>query len=127
MEMKKYENFCLSLPNSELTYPFDEKTKVMKVANKMFAIIANEFEISLKCEPNRALEQRMIYEAVRPGYHLNKTHWNTVTISGDVHETDLTLMILHSYECVIATFFKKQREQLEYQLQIWQLAQEEKR
>lgn len=125
MKMSEYEAFCLSLPATDLSYPFDETTKVLKVAGKVFAIIGNEHEISLKCDPERAQTYRVMYEAVRPGYHLNKTHWNTVTIAGDVLASDLQFMIVHSYQCVLAKFPKSRREQLAYQFNIWQLAQEE--
>lgn len=127
MKMDEYQQFCLSLPNSSLSYPFDETTKVIKVADKIFTIIGNEQEISLKCDPERAQEYRLMYEGVRPGYHLNKTHWNTIKIDSDVMSADLKLMILHSYESVIATFTKNRREKLEYQLKIWKLEQEERK
>lgn len=123
--MNMYESFCLSLPETMLTYPFDQTTKVLKVANKMFAIIGSERDISLKCDPERALDYREIYDGVRPGYHLNKMHWNTVSIYEDVSEEDILYMIVHSYESVVATFPKKQREQLQVALKIWKLQQEE--
>ncbi|MGL5915488.1 MAG: MmcQ/YjbR family DNA-binding protein, partial [Culicoidibacterales bacterium] len=55
------------------------------------------------------------------GYHLNKTHWNTIDLNTDVEEIDLKIMIQHSYECVIAKLKKKQREQLQQQFYFWQL------
>ncbi|MGL4971847.1 MAG: MmcQ/YjbR family DNA-binding protein [Culicoidibacterales bacterium] len=124
MEMLEFEDYCLQLPNVSLTYPFDEKTKVLKVVDKIFAIIGNSTQISLKCDPERAQVYRAMYAAVQPGYHLNKTHWNTITLNQDVAAADLKIMIEHSYRCVIAKMSRHQREQLEKQLLFWQLEQE---
>lgn len=121
MDTNIYEQFCVSLPDVIESYPFDETTKVMKVSGKMFAIFGKEETISLKCEPNKALEYRTIYQSVTAGYHLNKTHWNTIELNGDVDQADLKLMIIHSYQCVIEKLPKQQRENLKQQLLFWQL------
>jgi predicted DNA-binding protein (MmcQ/YjbR family) len=83
--------------------PFGETVLVFKVAGKMFALASLD-EIpstaNLKCDPDRALELRDRYEQVRPGYHMNKKHWNTVEIDSGIPDNELRKMIDHSYELV---------------------------
>lgn len=86
-----------------------------KVGGKMFAIIADEADpvtISLKCEPEVALLLRSSHPAVKPGYHLNKRHWNTVTIDGSVSTRLLREWIDDSYDLVVESLPKKVREEL---------------
>jgi predicted DNA-binding protein (MmcQ/YjbR family) len=80
----------------------------------MFALMVDEspLKINLKCNPVYALELRSLYDSVQPGYHMNKKHWNTVTIQGDVDDKLLFALIDHSYESVISGLTKKQREEL---------------
>ena len=92
-----YRKICLKLPESEETFPFGPKDAVMKVNGKIFAILAGD-EISLKCNPERALDYRDMYEGVKEGYHLNKKHWNTVVLDGSVPDEDLKRMIGESYD-----------------------------
>jgi len=86
----------------------------MKVASKMFAIVAggNPVRLSLKCDPDTATMLRQEFEAVKPGYHLNKTHWNTVALDGTVPEKDVRWMIDHSYALVAKSLPKRERESL---------------
>ncbi|MDF2613319.1 MAG: hypothetical protein K0S71_1105 [Clostridia bacterium] len=107
MDVKAY---CLSLPMAVLDYPFGDTPMVIKVNKKMFALINSEGEVSLKCEPLQALAYRDMFEAVSPGYHLNKEHWNTVKPNLDVDEELLKRMIRESYRAVVQTFPKKDRE-----------------
>lgn len=108
--MDSLKEFCLSLPNAVEDYPFGPTPLVIKVENKMFAIVNSDNEISLKCDPFTALDYRDIFKAVKPGYHLNKKHWNTVEIGLDVDENLLKDMIIHSYECIVKTLPKKKKE-----------------
>jgi len=104
------QNFCLSKPFVEETFPFDESTIVWKVAGKMFCIgDINNFEsISLKCNPVKAIELREAYEQIIPGFHLNKSLWNTVYLEGLNLEFVFSL-IEHSYEEVVQKLPKKIR------------------
>ncbi|GAB6929046.1 MmcQ/YjbR family DNA-binding protein [Paenibacillus sp. JCM 10914] len=102
--------YCLSKKAATEDYPFGPEPLVMKVANKMFAllVIANGevSHISLKCDPLIAENLREQHDAVQPGYHLNKKHWNTVTIDGSLTESDLHDMIDHSYDLVVKSLPK---------------------
>ena len=96
-------DYCLTYPSVYEDYPFDETTALVRHSanKKMFALVdylQGRLQISLKCEPFKADFLRNAFESVVPGYHLNKTHWNTVYIDGDVPETELYDMIQHSYD-----------------------------
>jgi predicted DNA-binding protein (MmcQ/YjbR family) len=96
--------FVLKYPETTEEQPFGPNVDVYKVAGKMFAILAPEDRpprVSLKCDPLLATELRAEYPAVIPGYHLNKTHWNTVILDGSVPHRELKKMIAHSYERVV--------------------------
>jgi predicted DNA-binding protein (MmcQ/YjbR family) len=100
---KNIEAYVLSMPNAALDYPFGEEVAVYKVNGKMFALIAeksNPVRISLKCDPQLAEVLREKYEEVMPGYHLNKKHWNTVVLSGQLAPDEVRGLILHSYNLV---------------------------
>ena len=96
---------CLSFPGSDETFPFGRETSVFKVADKMFALsqlAGRPLCISLKCEPALAEQLRDAHPAVRPGYHLNKRHWNTVTIDGSLPEQMIRDMLEDSYDLVVS-------------------------
>ena len=96
---------CLSFPGSEQVFPFGPQTSVFKVAGKIFALSAlnrTPLEVSLKCEPALAEQLRQVHAAVRPGYHLNKRHWNTVTIDGSLAQRLIEDMIEDSYDLVVS-------------------------
>lgn len=108
-------DLCSGLPGSVEDYPFGDDVAVFKVAGKMFALVALTGEhgsVNLKCDPEWALELRAIHEAVRPGYHQNKRHWNTVDLDGTVDDADLREMIDHSYELVASRLPRSQRARL---------------
>lgn len=103
MSHKDVEEYILSMPNARLDYPFDEKTAVYKVNDKMFALIAektNPLRISLKCDPLLSETLRDKYESVMPGYHLNKKHWNTIILSGQLSFEEIKDLIRLSYNLV---------------------------
>ena len=108
-KLEIYKKICLLLPESEETYPFGFDICVIKVNNKMFAVLYNE-EMSLKCDPDLALNYREMYEGVKEGYHFNKKHWNTVSLASDVSKKAIIEMIIHSYECVVKKMTKNTRE-----------------
>lgn len=101
---KEIEQYILEMPGSQLDYPFDETTAVYKAVNdKMFALIAegsNPVRLSLKGDPQLNELLRDKYESVLPGYHLNKKHWNTIIVSGQLSDDELKDLIRHSFELV---------------------------
>lgn len=111
MDHKTIEDYILSMPNSRLDYPFGEGVAVYKVGDpstgsgqdKMFAIISEKskpLQISLKCDPQLAITLREKYETVLEGYHLNKKHWNTILLTGQLPWEEIQGLILHSYNLV---------------------------
>jgi predicted DNA-binding protein (MmcQ/YjbR family) len=103
MKHKEVEKYVLSMPSAELDYPFGEDVAVYKVDGKMFALIAegkDPVRISLKCDPQLSKILREKYETVMEGYHLNKKHWNTVILSGQLPWEDIQGLIRHSYDLV---------------------------
>jgi predicted DNA-binding protein (MmcQ/YjbR family) len=108
-------DLCASLRGAAEDYPFGDDVAVFKVEGKMFALVALAGEpgsVSLKCDPDVALELRARHEAVRPGYHLNRRHWNTVELDGTVEDAELGEMIDHSYELVVSRLPRNQRSRL---------------
>ena len=100
---KKIEEYILSMPNARLDYPFGKDVAVYKTGDKMFALIPekiNPIRVSLKCDPLLAVTLREKYESVMPGYHLNKKHWNTLVLSGQLPWEEVKGLIRHSYELV---------------------------
>jgi len=103
MDHKTVEDYILSMPNSRLDYPFGEGVAVYKVGDKMFALISEDkkpLQISLKCDPQLAITLREKYETVLEGYHLNKKHWNTILLTGQLPWEEVQGLILHSYNLV---------------------------
>jgi predicted DNA-binding protein (MmcQ/YjbR family) len=97
---------CLSFPGADETFPFGPENSVFKVAGKIFAISrldAEPLRVSLKCEPGLATQLRESHGAVQPGYHLNKRHWNTVTIDGTMPEEMIRDMVEDSYDLIVST------------------------
>ncbi|HET8952363.1 MAG TPA: MmcQ/YjbR family DNA-binding protein [Solirubrobacteraceae bacterium] len=106
---------CLSFTGAEETYPFSAETTVFKVRGKIFAIAALDREppsISLKCEPEIAAQLRAGHEAITPGYHLNKRHWNTVRVDGSLPEQLVRDMVEDSYDLVVESMPKRIRDDL---------------
>jgi predicted DNA-binding protein (MmcQ/YjbR family) len=106
MDHKTVEEYLLSLPNSKLDYPFGEEVAVYKVKDKMFALVREKklpVQISLKCDPLLAETLREKYDTVMPGYHLNKKHWNTIVLTGQLSWDEIKDLIRHSYDLVAKT------------------------
>ena len=100
MTHKEVEEYLLSMPNARLDYPFGEDVAVYKAGEKMFALVAEKshpVRISLKCDPLLAKTLREKYESVMPGYHLNKKHWNTLLLTGQLSWEEVKDLIRHSY------------------------------
>lgn len=103
MTHKQVERYILSMPGAKLDYPFGEDVAVYKAKDKMFALIQEKkspLQISLKCDPLLAETLRQKYESVLPGYHLNKKHWNTIILSGQLEWPEIQDLIRHSYALV---------------------------
>jgi predicted DNA-binding protein (MmcQ/YjbR family) len=105
---------CTAKPGSVEYYPFGDGVAVYKVAGRMFALVPldDPASISLKCDPDLAEGLRDRYAAITPGYHLNKRHWNTVTLDGSVPADEVQELIDHSYDLVVARLTRAQRNQL---------------
>ena len=103
MTHKQVEDYLLSLPEAKLDYPFGEGVAVYKIKDKMFALVREKNEpvqISLKCDPLLAETLRQKYDTVMPGYHLNKKHWNTIVLTGQLDWQEVEGLINHSYNLV---------------------------
>lgn len=115
MHIEEYRSFCLSFPGATEDLPFDENTLCFKVMGKIFSICdIDEFEsINLKCDPVKAIELREIYPGlVIPGYHMNKKHWNTVSMQDSLPDERIKEWITDSYNLVVAKLPKREREVL---------------
>ncbi len=115
MNQKTLEEYILAKPGVRLDYPFGEDVAVYKVCDKMFALIAEKTDplnLSLKCDPQLAEVLREKYESVLPGYHLNKKHWNTLVLSGQLENQEVLDLINHSYDLVTKSLSNKEQEKL---------------
>lgn len=114
MYLEIIRQYCLAKPAVSESFPFDSQTIVWKVAGKMFCLgdIETFESINLKCDPEKAVELREAYPQIKPGYHMNKTQWNTVTLDG-LSENFIFGLIDHSYEQVVRKLPKTLRTQLD--------------
>jgi len=108
---KTIETYVLSKKGAERSYPFGEDVAVYKVKNKMFVLMGS-IGINLKCNPDEAIIYRQMFDGIKPGYHMNKEHWNTVDLNSDVPEDLVHKMIDASYDLIVAKLPKKDKEQL---------------
>ncbi len=113
MNLEMYYEYCLSKKGVTEHFPFDEDTLVFKVGAKMFALSSlsqwekNEPSVNLKCDPERAQELRAEYDEIKPGFHMSKVHWNTVSLNGSLSTAFVKELIDHSYELVFKSLTKK--------------------
>lgn len=117
MDIEQIQRHCLSKKGVTEEFPFDEETLVYKVFGKIFLLASLDsipLQINLKCNPENAIELREEYEAVQPGYHMNKKHWNTVTIDGSVPALNILGWIDDSYNLVSAGIKKSNLKKLKY-------------
>ncbi len=114
MNIEEYRDYCLSFKGVTEGFPFGEPVLVFKVMGKMFALadIDNFEYINLKCDPGRALELRASNEEITPGYHMNKKHWNSVNVLGNLEDDFIKDLIAHSYDLIAASLPKKMKETL---------------
>ena len=115
MTARALRRLCLSFRGAVEEFPFGPETSVFKVGGKMFALSGLErrpLHVSLKCEPDLADQLRRAHEAINPGYHLNKRHWNTVTLDGSLPDDMVRDLIEDSYDLVVAGLPRAKRTAL---------------
>ena len=116
LSLEIFKNYCLSKKGVTECFPFDDETLVFKVSSKMFTLTnINKplLEINLKCEPYMSEDLRNNYSAVKPGYHMNKKHWNTIIIDGSICDEEILFLVDLSYELVFKRLKKSEKEELQ--------------
>lgn len=121
MNRDAVKTYCMSKPEVIEDYPFGPDAAVFKVCDKLFAILSDfkddeghrTARVNLKCDPDEALMLRDIFDAVIPGYHMNKRHWNTVILNGTIPQGEIERMIDRSYGLIIKGLKKAERHRLE--------------
>ena len=112
MDQHELRAQCLALPGAGEEFPFGDEVSVFKVGGKMFAACPLDDEplqLSVKCDPELAVQLRATYPAIAPGYHLNKRHWNTITLDGSLPDQMVTDLLGDSYDLVVASLPKTRR------------------
>ncbi len=112
MDFETLRNYLLEKPGASEDFPFDNVTLVIKVCDKMFALLGvnnDPLRINLKCDPIKAEFLRQHHPTVLPGYHMNKRHWNTVVLDGSIPDTEIYAMIDDSYGLVVQGLPKSMR------------------
>jgi predicted DNA-binding protein (MmcQ/YjbR family) len=112
MDLAEFREYCLTKPDATEGTPFGETVLAFKVRGKIFALASLDevpARANLKCDPDLALELRDRYEQVRPGYHMNKKHWNTIDIESEIPNTEIRKMIDHSYDLVATKLSRRMR------------------
>jgi len=115
MNIEELREYCLAKKGVTESFPFDESTLVFKVAGKMFCLtdLVDDFAVALKNDPEKNMELRERFPAVRPGYHMNKQHWNTVLIDSSISDIMLKQLIDESYRIIVNKLPQKVREELQ--------------
>lgn len=116
MTLESLYNYLSGLSGVEETFPFGPDVLVMKVGGKMFALVGLDrlpMFVNLKCDPERALELRASYEGIEPGWHMNKTSWNSVYLASDVPGDLIRELVDHSYELVVESLPAAKRQALD--------------
>ncbi|WP_372645626.1 MmcQ/YjbR family DNA-binding protein [Ancylomarina sp.] len=114
MNIEELRDYCLSKKGVTEGFPFDEEVLVFKVMNKMFLLtnINKDLSMSVKCDPELAVELREKFPQVLPGWHLNKKHWNMIAIDGSISNNKLKEWIDHSYDLIVSSLTKKLQNEL---------------
>ena len=120
MDIERFRSLCLSMPHADEYLPFDEHTLAFRVGGeegKIFCLTpldrADRPSANLKCDPERAVELRESYDAVQPGYHMNKTHWNTIYLEEGLGDELIRELVIHSHALVYQSLPLKLRKILE--------------
>lgn len=114
MNIEELRDYCISKKGTTEEFPFDETTLVFKVMGKMFVLtdLESEFAITLKCNPDKAIELREEFSCITPAFHMNKSHWNTIRIDGSLSENFLENLVDESYNLVVEKLTRKQKDEL---------------
>jgi len=115
MNIETLREYCLSKKAVTEDFPFGESTLVLRVKGKIFLLLALDtvpLQFNAKCDPEKAIELREAYDAIIPGYHMNKKHWNTIIIDDSLSTKLLKEIIDDSYDLVVQSLSKKEREAL---------------
>ena len=113
MNLENFYEYCLSKKGVTEHFPFDSDTLVFKIGGKIFALSSlkqwekGDPSVNLKCDPDRAAEMRVQYDDIKPGFHMNKIHWNTIHINKRVSDVIIKALIDHSYDLVFKSLTKK--------------------
>ena len=113
MNLEQFYEYALAKKAVTEHFPFDEDTLVFKIGGKMFALTSlQDWEkgspsVNLKGDPERNFELRAEHESIEPGFHMSKTHWNTVRFQGDVSDKLLLTLLDESYNLVFSGLTKK--------------------
>jgi predicted DNA-binding protein (MmcQ/YjbR family) len=115
LNIEEFRDYCLQKKGVTEETPFGDDTLCFKVRGKIFALTDIEskpLSFNLKCDPDKAVSLREQYDSVKPGYHMNKKHWNTIVADGSANRALLYEWIDHSYNLVVASLPKSQRQGL---------------
>ena len=116
MDIESFTDYCLSKRAVTESFPFGGDTLVFKVMGKMFALTGLDqvpLTANLKCDPEKAIELREAYEEIRPGFHMHKSHWNTIVLEGMLEDSLILQLIDHSYDLVVKALPKKLQSEWE--------------
>lgn len=109
------KQYLLSKPEAQEDFPFGPEAAVYKICGKMFALVFHqqgECRVNLKCDPQEAIELRHVFDAVLPGYHMNKRHWNTIRLDGSLPRSEIERMVDNSFRLVVKGLTKPVRKGL---------------
>jgi predicted DNA-binding protein (MmcQ/YjbR family) len=115
MNLETFRKYCLSQKGATEDFPFDEETLVFRVGGKIFALtdtIDIPFSFNLKCDPERGIELREEYQAISPGWHMNKKHWNTIIPDDEISDKLIKELIDHSYKLVFDSLKKAEKDRI---------------
>jgi len=117
MNIEELRDYCIAKRGTTEETPFGPDTLVFKVMGKVFLLVGldqvDDLTFNVKCDPEYAVELREKYEhTVKPGYHMNKKHWNTVYANRQLPDAELFRLIQHSYDLIVQGLPKKIREEL---------------
>lgn len=117
IHVDEISEFCLKMPGVSYDFPFGEDLMVFRVMDKIFLLTSLQsvpLSINVKADPEQAIEWREEYDAIIPGFHMNKKHWNTVRLDGSLSNPFVQEIIRHSYDCVVKGLSKKLKEELSH-------------
>jgi predicted DNA-binding protein (MmcQ/YjbR family) len=117
MDLETIRRYCMEKNSTTESFPFGESTLVFKVSGKIFLLIGldnHPLQFNIKCDPEKAEELREEYSSVIPAFHMNKKHWNTIILNGQINGRQIREMIDASYELVVRSLPLKERKKLGY-------------